>query len=216
MLNIKLVAMFFAIVLQGIVAYDARAFIMDSVEKERDTCPASESRGLAMRPPDISCVSQELGRISKLPLNEIDAILESMVIEEQVDVYLCSCQARLDYISKKLLSILSDRLPGGQEYLIGRLGGEHDDYRIADLLSVFILYGVDKALDAYSKKGDYLTADELPFSPEMTRFLVSKAEEIHKQKARDLLLDYLIPLLPRDEAVAGQAKRDEATQKSSK
>ncbi|MFP5222693.1 MAG: hypothetical protein ACLGSA_10430 [Acidobacteriota bacterium] len=166
---------------------------------------------------DTSCVSEELNSLSLLSGDELVPKLKAMGIERQVDLYLCSSRAGLYDVAGELRDILSSRLPNDLEYLKSRLIDEKGgDYRLADLLSIFILYGVEEALKVFEKKKDYLTIDELPFTPEVSRLLVSKAGDIKNGKTRDFLLDYLIPLLPYEEAVARQAQREEAQKKIGK
>lgn len=195
------------------------AFIFDKIERNADGTVKRDSDSTNKhkeRTYDASCLSGDGNHILKLPINEAKAIIEGMPIERQVDLYLCSMQAGLDEIPVYLMDVLSRRLPDNLQYMTNRLANEHDEIKIFDLLIVFGGYGLEEFFKKISKNDDFLTVEELPFPPEISRLLVNKAGEIHEAEYREFILDYLIPLLPYDEALARQAQREEAQKKSGK
>jgi len=195
------------------------ALVFDKIERNADGTVKHDSGSANKhkeRVYDTTCLSGDGNQVLKLQINEAKAMIESMSIERQVDLYLCSMRAGLDEMQVYLMEILAKRLPENLQYMTNRLASEHDESKILDLLFVFGGYGLEEYFKTISKTDGFLTVEQLPFPPEISRLLVNKAGEIHEDEYREFILDYLIPLLPYDEAVARQAQREEALKKSGK
>jgi len=197
-------------------ALDTRAFVMDKFERNEDGTIKHDTTELKKRKPDTSCVSAELANMSEMPSNKAADILNDMSIEKQVDIYLCASKADIGNLSDQLMALFLGNFPYYFDYLIVRLGSEQDDGQVERLLAIFAGHGFADYQSKIKTNGDLPIYDELFFKADTARFLVKKAETLKNEKARSFFLDYLIPLLPYDEAVARQAQREEALKKSGK
>jgi len=200
----------------ALFAHSSGAFVLDNFEYNEDGTPKHNSSELKQRDPDTSCVSEEISSLSKLPLKEMSSILKGLPIERHVDIYICSSKAFLSDLSEVTMEMFLSEFPRYFNYLLKRVEAEQDDRNTEALLAIFAGYGFADYQGKIKANGDLPTYDELFFKADTARSLVSKADSLKNENARNFFLDYLIPLLPYDEAVARQAQREEARKKSGK
>ncbi|WP_243358091.1 hypothetical protein [Fundidesulfovibrio terrae] len=200
-------------VLSAVCPSISTAFILDRKDG-LSYCPGENADNNKQKV-DISCLNDEHYDVLKLSKQEVAGKVKAMNIDHVIDLYLCAWQARLEDQWQAVAEYVFDNVPVNLDYLMHRLELESDDDRVAVLLVIFAFYGFDYYFNKMKTGQDSPAYDDLIFSGDKARFLVAKAEAIKDCGQRNFLLDYLIPLLPYDEAMAKQEKREEEARKQS-
>lgn len=200
----------FAVILLTIPDNDCEAFIIDHFDKDGNSIVRRYPNREPPKPKDTSCIFLHENKILTAPADEAIKVISKMRLDRQIDLFMCAANVNITEVLKALFTILQNKLSGNIRHFTKRLEATHADTEVALLLWIYVAYGFDEVTRKAKEKDVFLDSD-LPYPPELARLLVQKANDLTDPAARDFFLDYLIPLLPHDEAVAREAQREPST-----
>lgn len=205
---LKLTMAFVAILLT-VPETDCAAFLIDHFDKDGNSIYRRyPNRGTPLQR-DTSCIFFTENKLLYAPAEEAIKVISKMRLDRQIDLFLCGANFDVTATQKALFDILYHKLPGNLGHFTKRLESTHAGFEVVWFLWIYVAYGCDE-VTRMARDKDVFPDSDLPYPPELARLLVQKANDLTDPAARDFLLDYLIPLLPHDEAVAREAQRDPA------